>query len=149
MEKRKDPIYQAQDILSRRDHSIHEVKTKLKRKGFTENQVTEAVTWLQEQKLLDDKKFARTFVENTLLYRAVGPRYLKLKLQQKGIAGPVLAAALQQAFPPGRESEVAKEAANAWRRAHPAHASDKNRLYRFLISRGFSPDKITLSSEVF
>ncbi len=143
--KRADPFYQAQDILSRRDHSEFELRTKMRRKHFTPAQVDAVVIRLKKINLLNDRKFAAMFIANTLLFKPVGPKYLSYKLKQKGIRSSLIEAALAEAFVPGREAELARQAATAWRRTHYPKNTDhieikkhQQRLIRILVSRGFS-----------
>lgn len=141
--KRHNPYYQAQAILSRRDHSIFEVQTKMKRKGFTIDQINNAITKLKKLKLLDDRSFAHKYAKEILLFKAVGPRWLGHKLRQKGIDKKLIDEAITAAYANGREAELAQQAAQKWQQLHSQHKSDQQRLARFLISRGFTPDIIS------
>lgn len=136
--KRTNSIYQAQDILSRRDHSEFEVRTKLKRKRFGPTEVERAIKWLYEQKLLDDAAFTKRYIDSMLLGKPVGPRWLQQKLFAKGVDSSIIEDALTQTFTAGKEAELAQDAAERWRRSHPSKADDKQKLQNFLISRGFS-----------
>ena len=141
--KRTDPDYQAQAILSRRDHSIFEVQTKMRRKGFTAAQIRSAITKLKKLRLLDDHAFARKYVKETLHFKAVGPRWLVRGLKQKGIGESIIKEALAKNLTPAREQELINQAAAKWRRLHPQYSSDRQRLTRFLISRGFTAPAIS------
>lgn len=142
--KRQDVFYQAQAILSRRDHSVAEVKAKLRRKGFTEEEGAKAVAFLQEQNLLDDARFARAYVNSLLASKPVGPRYLSAKLKQKGIAESIInETLLGLPAEASGEGRGVKQAAEQWKKLHPKYADDKNRLFRFLASRGFTPDAVS------
>lgn len=143
--KHTDPFYQAQDILSRRDHSEFELRTKMRRKRFSPSQIDDAVAKLKNLNLINDEKFTAMFIENTLLFKAVGPKYLSYKLKQKRIKSSLIEGALSAAFVPGREVELARQAAAAWRRTHTPKSTDRQeinkhrqRLTRTLASRGFS-----------
>lgn len=137
-DKRQDIFYQAQAILSRRDHSEYEMRTKLQRKGFPEVKIEAVVDKLLKLQLLDDEKFAALVVAEILRYKPVGRRWLVNKLQQKGIAAEVIEAAVYDAIDDAREMELAREAAASWRKSHARYAADRGRLTRFLVSRGFS-----------
>ena len=141
LSKRDDPYYQAQDILSRRDHSEAEVRDKLKRKKFTDSQIAPVMAWLKERQLLDDERFATIFIENTLLFKPVGPRWIKYKLMQKKVASSIVAEALKASYPPPQESVIIQQAIASWQRQH--RQFDQTRLSRFLLSRGFSPDVVS------
>lgn len=149
--KRQDVFYQAQAVLSRRDHSVAEVKAKLARKGFTTDEIAKTLDFLQEKKLLDDARFAKAYAQSILRAKPVGPRYLSAKLKQKGVGEEIIRNAIDEAFsvsPVSRETELAHQAADQWRRLHPKYASDKQRLFRFLASRGFTQDAISAIMEI-
>lgn len=143
--KRTNPYYVAQDILSRRDHSEFELRTKMRRKKFSPAVIDDVLAKLKKLNLINDKNFTAMFIENTLLFKAVGPKYLSYKLKQKGIKSSLIEAALADAFVPDREIELARQAATAWRRTHHPKNNDlqetnrhRQRLTRTLASRGFS-----------
>ncbi len=140
--KRANPIYQAQDILSRRDHSEFEVRTKLKRKKFSPQEIDRAINWLYGNKLLNDAAFTQRYIDSILLGKPVGPRWLTQKLREKRIDSSIIEDALAETFAEGKEEELARDAATRWRRSHPSKASDKQKLQNFLISRGFSFDAV-------
>ncbi len=142
--KRTDPIYQAQAILAIRDHSVAEVTLKLKKKGFAHPDITSALAWLEQHKLLNDQQFAERYVESLVRSKPVGPMWLKAKLRQKGIAPDIISVTLAKHYSSDRERELAKEATAAFIRRSP----DPVRLYRFLLARGFSSDIIKEQQQI-
>jgi regulatory protein len=136
--KKQNPFYQAQAILSRRDHSEAEVTLKLKRKGFSAADIAKTLAWLKNNHLLNDALFARRYIESIVRSKPVGPRWLRHKLRAKGVATSVITSALAELLPPEREKELAQAAVARWQRTHPDTAQDPQRLMRFLMSRGFS-----------
>lgn len=139
--KRADPYYQAQDILSRRDHSEAEVRDKLKRKRFADSQIANVIAKLKEERLLDDARFAAVYIEDTLRFKAVGPRWLTYKLAQKRVAPAIVAETLSTIYSPDQEAAVIQQAVTSWQRQH--RQFDALRLSRFLLSRGFSPHLVS------
>lgn len=141
--KRDNPYYQAEAILSRRDHSVKELKQKLKRKGFSAEQINTVTAWLIQRKLLNDEQMARRYVEWTLQSKAVGPRWLQFKLRERGINGSIIEKIVSEVAGKYPEEETAERAMDTWRRVHPQKANDRERLMRFLASRGFSQECIS------
>jgi regulatory protein len=137
----KDIRYEAQAILSRRDHSEAEVRQKLTKKGFGSSDIAEVIVWLKEKKYVNDAKFARAYAESILRQKAVGPKWLAMKLKEKKIASDIIQEEVQRVFA-GKEGEIAKRAAEKWKRMRPARAEDRQALMRFLLSRGFSGSAI-------
>lgn len=140
--KRTDPIYQAQAILAIRDHSIAEITLKLKKKGFTAPDIQTALGWLEQHKLVNDQQFAERYVDSLLRSKPVGPRWLHAKLREKGVEPSLIAATLAKLYSKELENHLAKQATAEWQRTHTTSANDPQKLFRFLISRGFSADVI-------
>ena len=63
LQKAKDAAY---NYLSYRAGSVKEVRDKLAQKEFAEETIEQVVDDLQRQKLLNDREFARRFVEARL-----------------------------------------------------------------------------------
>ncbi len=77
----------ALDLLSRREHSVEELRRKLLQRGLLEESVTEVVEGLQAQGYLDDLRFAESFVRfrRTKLWGRW--RFLQ-ELSARGVSGP-------------------------------------------------------------
>src|SRR5690348_11419305 len=123
--KKGDIKYQAQDILSRRDHSEFELRQKLAKKGFSAAAINEVITWLQTKKLVNDAAFARRYVESLIRSRAVGRRYLSHKLVEKRVNKEAAQAAITELITDEVEKDLAIRAAAAWQRQHAKYAADK------------------------
>lgn len=141
--RRNNIAYQAQDILSRRDHSEHEIRQKLQRKGFTLPVIDDIVAKLKQQRLVDDQLFAERYVASILQGKAVGPRWLQHKLRQRGVASSISSRVIAAAFTTENERAVAQRALATWQRLHPTNQTDDEKITRFLMGRGFSYDVIT------
>jgi len=142
--RRGDPYYQAQDILSRRDHSESEMRAKLSRKGFDSDDIEGVIDRLKQKKLIDDRQFADRFVTSQLNRKPVGPRLLSLKLKQKGVAQDIIQASIDGVFTDiAKELELIAMAADDWHRHHIAPVKGKEKLWRYLIGRGFTTSVIS------
>jgi len=146
MKKSADINYQLQVILSRRDHSIVETRRKLAKKGFSSTDITAAIQIARQKKYLDDSRFAANYINSILRQKPVGPRWLQAKLAQKGLSSELIISALERHYPPELESDLIKQATQKWRALHSKDQNNQEKLTRFLISRGFSLDKITSPS---
>lgn len=135
-------LYAAQALLSHRDHTVAELRRKLARKGFAPEVIEQALQQLQRHKLLDDTRTATLLVTQTLRQKAVGPRWLRQKLRQKGIADELAQTAVAAAFAQESELAVAQRAVTQWRARHVTQVSSSLRLMRHLLSRGFSSDVV-------
>ena len=134
LQKAKDAAYR---YLSYRARSVAEVRDKLKEKDFTAEVVAEVVADLQRQQLLDDREFARRWVE-ARLPRAYGARRLAQDLRHKGVATGVVDEVLAEYAPALDSSErtVALLSKQAWRYRGLPSDKAKRRMLGFLARRG-------------
>lgn len=114
----------------------------MRRKGFLPEEVESAVEQGKKARLLDDARFAELFVRSLLASKPVGARWLKGKLKQRGVADAIIADTLEHANIASEEESLARRATLRYQRSHPSHAEDRQRLVRFLLTRGFSMDAV-------
>lgn len=134
LQKAKDAAYR---YLSYRARSVAEVRDKLREKDFAAEVVAEVIAALQRQKLLDDREFARRWVE-ARLPRAYGARRLAQDLRHKGVAAGVVDEVLAEYAPALDSSErtVALLSKQAWRYRGLPPDKAKRRMLGFLARRG-------------
>jgi regulatory protein len=141
--KQSNPYYQAQALLSRRDHSLYELRGKLRKKGFSPEEITATLEKLKKENLVNDHRFAELFMESTLRRKAAGPRYLAAKLRQRGISDHIIQRVLSSYNNAEYEKKLAQQAAREWQRTHQRTKHDGIRLGRFLAARGFRHEVIS------
>jgi len=73
-------------FLSYRPRSEKEVRENLLKKKAQLGIIERIIKSLKEQKFLDDKDFAKWFIEQRLRFRQKSLRIIKLELKQKGVA---------------------------------------------------------------
>lgn len=133
---------EALKILSRRAHSVQELRTKLFKKGFTRKNIDEAVAQCLRLNLVNDHLLAEDYTEE-LKSRGCGPYKIKMMLYKKGIdkntINEVAASAGDEEA--GLAAEVlARKLKSLAKEADPAKRREK--AFRFMISRGFSSNAI-------
>ena len=72
------------DILSRREHSVSELKNKLIRFNPDSNDLKDVIERLITSNFLDDKRFASAFIRSKA-ESGYGPNYISQYLTKKGI----------------------------------------------------------------
>lgn len=130
-------------LLNERLRSTAEVRERLMRRGYEEEQVERVLSRLTELGLLDDRAFARAWVENRQAFRPRGRPALAAELRKKGLSPEVIAEALASSSP---EEEAAQALELARRRAPALRGLDRpaflRRLQSFLARRGFSAEVV-------
>jgi len=126
----------ALNFLSYRPRSEAEVRRRLRKKGVEDEGVEVVVARLTRAGLLNDREFARYWVENRLQFNPRGARALRHELREKGVPASIIADTLADFD----EETSARRAAEAGMRrlAHLEPRDFRRRLGAYLARRGFS-----------
>ncbi len=122
-------------LLGYRPRSEGEMRSRLRRKGFDEGVVEEAVARLKERGLLDDLAFARFWKENRVAFRPRTKRLLEQELRRKGVAPDVI----EEVSTDVDDGEEAYRAGLRKTRSLPItdYQVFRRRMMTFLRGRGF------------
>jgi regulatory protein len=128
-------------FLNYRPRSEAEIRQHLNEKGYSELAVETVMERLRQGRLLDDRQFARDWVENQNTFRPRGRRALVFELRHKGISEDHIEEALTETD----EEELAYQAARrqAERLARYEWPEFRVKLSQFLARRGFGFETIT------
>lgn len=128
------------DLLARREHSRQELSNKLRNKGFEPNDIEAAIERLQSEGLLNDERFAESYVR----HRAVagfGPLRIVVELKERGVNEILIEQAVWQG-----EVDWDLNCRAAWQKKFDQSAVFGTNGYakqlRFLAQRGYSQDAI-------
>jgi regulatory protein len=117
-------------LLSQRMHSVYEIKTKLKKKGFLFKTVNRVIEESAKMNLLDDEKFAKNYIEE-LINRGQGRDKIINSLQKRGISKDMIDENLQELDDSDAEEKRAEELMNkklkllAYKKVEPRKLRDK------------------------
>ena len=126
---------QALRWLAIRDHSVHELKQKLARKGYTSSDITTAIDYCIEQGWQCNTRYAESYVRSKIA-AGHGPLRIKMHLQQQQISEAIINKAL-----PSESSFWHEQLALVWQKKYngqqPTSPQEYQRQCRFLEGRGF------------
>lgn len=120
-------------LLGYRAQSEWEIRTKLKQKGYTDEEIQKTVEILYKGKYLDDEALANELFS---LYRDnlnYGDRYIQGKLRSRGLT-------IELHLTDEEEREKAIQALLGKMKTCPGYCENYNRAIGFLSRRGFSYD---------
>jgi regulatory protein len=132
-------------LLGRREHSVTELRNKLRQKHRDLDQSTleRLLETLQQDRLLSDERFAETLIRGRL-NRGYGPVYIQQELNSKGI-DPELAETLLEQAKEENALDWLTLARELVERRHPNAGEDSaswHKAARFLARRGFSSNHV-------
>lgn len=87
--------YAAMNMLAMREHSVLELRTKLRQKFGQSEFIEEAVARLTEQGLQSDMRFAEAFIAMRQR-QGKGSALIKMELSERGVAGDVIVSLIDE-----------------------------------------------------
>lgn len=145
----RDAYWEAIRLLSLRRRTVQEVRAKLEGKGYPPAEIAKAIERLNEERLLDDAKYAEEWALSRVPHRLWGRERLRRELQGKGISPERIAQAIQQVYSEYPEEELALRAAR--RKQQSLRCSDPARVRQkvgsYLQRQGFPFETILKSLE--
>ncbi len=128
-------------LIKIRPRSEYELRIRLIRNKFGSEIITEAITGLSKIGLVDDLAFARLWVESRIK-KPLGLSRLSFELKTKGINKEIIEKVLSGYNSPEKEEEIVRELVKQKikKLADLNKEKIKNRLWGFLLRRGFSKD---------
>ncbi len=137
MEKRQKSLskpeleQRALALLSRRDHSVQQLRLKLLQLGGVKEEIEELLDLLSHKGYLDDARFARAFIRSR---KGRGARRLRAELAERGVSSQTIGSALEEVERPDEEQTARELAETQFQRG-----KSRDTVARFLLRRGFAP----------
>lgn len=127
-------------LLARREHSVEELKRKLRARGHAPAEVAEVVEKLAGKRLVSDERFVANFVHHHAR-RGQGPVRIRAELRQQGIAEDRIAQELERCELDWHRLavQVRLRKFGTGRARTPA---ERAKQARFLQYRGFDADQV-------
>ncbi len=130
----------ALDLLSRREHSLAELRDKLAARDFPADEIDATIGRLAAEGLASDTRFVEAFVA-AHARKGQGPVRIRAELQRRGVAADIIAGHLEAA-----DHDWTQMARDVRRRrfgaAPPVELRERARQARFLEYRGFTTEQI-------
>lgn len=134
----------ALDLLARRPWTRRDLVARLRRRGAPDDVATVTVGDLEARGYVDDRSFAVSWAAARSRERAVGSRRLRQELSRKGVARPLIEAAIGAAFEETDELGRARQAAaRRWPALQQRGGGEGvRRLHDYLLRRGYPADVV-------
>jgi regulatory protein len=136
-------------LLKTRPRTEQELRRRFRSKGFSRRTCDRLIGDLKLEGLVDDRVFARLWIREKVARAASGRRRIMSDLKAKGIDDAVIGEELELAYDRNREIENACQVASKRlvRNRDLAAAERRQRIYSFLLRRGFESDVALLAVE--
>ena len=130
-------------LCSQSEHCTSEMKEKMTRWGIDEDAQQRVVEYLMANRYVDDRRYARSFVNDKLKYNKWGPRKIEQSLWMKHIDESILREALDDVDNEEYIS-VLRPLLTSKRKTTKAETDYEmnQKLLRFAIGRGFTFEQV-------
>ena len=127
-------------LLARREHSVQEIRQKLRQREFEDQEIDQTVIELQQGGWLSDERFTEAYIRMRQA-RGFGPVRIAIELRDRGIDD----ALVDQYLDPGAAAwleSLREQYDKKYAGRSIADYNDKAKRIRFLQYRGFTLDAI-------
>ena len=137
---KKRATLRAMHILERTDKTEAQLRRKLEESEYPKEAVESAIAYVTSYGYLDDRRYAEHYIE--WKKQGKGKARLKMELVQKGISREIIEEVLESTdF--GETREMIRQIILKKRKTDiPMNEKEKQRLYGFLMRKGFSSSDI-------
>jgi len=131
-------------LLTTRGHTAQELAMKLKKRRIKPAVVEQVAAECKRLHYIDDENTARHYTEE-LKRKGYGRRHVRMAMQKKGLPADTIEITLEALYSASEEEAIAERMMSKKKRSFEREKDmrkKKSRAYRYLYSRGFSPDAI-------
>jgi regulatory protein len=131
-------------MLGRRELSEQQVRQRLARKEYPQDEIDDAVARLREERAINDQRVAEAIARTETGIRKRGKVRVRLQLQRAGISKETTKLALDAVFEAIDDDALLESSLKKRLRGRETIADDREfqRLFRYLIGQGFESDRV-------
>lgn len=128
------------DLCARSEQCSYDIEQKLRRYGLDSEEIVGVLTFLRENKFVDDERFARSFARDKVRFAGWGPMKIRAALTAKRIGSAEIGEALKAVEQSDNEDALQRALKAKVRNLNPDDRNDRQKALRYLMSRGFKAE---------
>ncbi|MBT8119884.1 MAG: recombination regulator RecX [Gammaproteobacteria bacterium] len=127
-------------LLSRREHSAFEIRDKLQKRDFEEEEIAQAICELEQGGWLSDERYTEAYIRMRQ-QKGFGPLRIAIELNERGVDERIIDTYLQDVEDSWQQI-LEQQYLKKYKNRPVEDYSDKAKRIRFLQYRGFHLDAI-------
>ena len=140
----EEALHKSAAYCSQSEHCIADLKNKLAQWGVIDADQTKIISYLIDEKYIDESRFACAFVKDKFRYNKWGRIKIRLELNQKKIDKELIDEALESIDSEEYTAMIIRLAREKERKlTYRNEYEKKGKLYRYLTGKGFEMDVIS------
>jgi regulatory protein len=131
-------------MLGRRELSEQQIRQRLARKEFPQDEIDDAVARLREERAINDRRVAEAIARSEVSLRQRGKIRVRMQIERAGISKETAKAALDTVFGDVDDQALLDAALRKRLRGRETIADQREfqRLFRYLLGQGFESDRV-------
>ena len=131
-------------MLGRRELSEQQVRQRLARKQYNQDDIDDAVARLRAERAINDQRVAEAIARMETGIRKRGKVRVRIQLERAGIAKETARMAIDDVFGAIDDDTLLQSSLQKRLRGRDSIADDREfaRLFRYLIGQGFESDRV-------
>jgi regulatory protein len=131
-------------MLGRRELSEQQVRQRLARKEYEQDEIDEAIARLREERAINDQRVAEAIARTETGIRKRGKVRVRMQLERAGIAKGTAKQAIDEVFDAIDGDALLEASLRKRLRGRETIADDREfqRLFRYLVGQGFESDRV-------
>lgn len=119
-----------------------DIRSKILKQGFSTDEAERMITYLQQNRYLDDNRYARAYAIDKVRFSGWGRMKVRMGLRAKGMGDAVISQAMEYIPDAEYEDALNKVMMVKAKSLDLSDVKDRQKLYRYLASRGFESQLI-------
>ena len=136
----KRVLKRAMHLLEKMDRTEEQLRRKLMESGYPQELAEEAIAYVKSYHYIDDDRYARTFIRLNQERKSNGR--MKMDLLSRGIAQDTIERALEEENETEQEAIIRKLVEKKHYDPDTATPQETQKIYQFLLRRGFRSSEI-------
>ena len=128
------------DLLSRREHSKHELILKLERRVDSSDKLLKEIDKLSDQNLQSDERFSESYIRSRY-NSGFGPSRIKYDLSKRRVAESIINDAFRE-IDLNWVEKLKKENIKKYGNENPKNMQELSKRTKFFVQRGFDQEMI-------
>ena len=131
-------------MLGRRELSEQQIRQRLARKEYSQDEIDQAIGRLREERAINDERVAEAIARTETGIRKRGKVRVRMQLERAGIAKDTARQAIDRVFEAIDDHALLESSLRKRLRGRDEIADDREfaRLFRYLIGQGFESDRV-------
>lgn len=136
-------LHQLAVYCSKGEKCSYDIKKKMDKWELSEKEQSRILKQLQEDKFIDEERYAKAFVHDKSHYSKWGSYKIKYELRKRNIPDAIIAIALLEINPDENREQLSFLLKNKIKSIKgKSDFERKQKLFRFALGRGYSPEDI-------